>query len=348
VRNPAWYIDIQAVLQEDGGYPHDGRVMDFWQGLSAERVRILHQSRRAKASGFTLVELLVVIAIIGILSGILLPAIQIARETARRMQCQNNLKQLGLAFHSFTSAMHGLPPRRQTKAPYQGWGTFLLAYMEQAGIARNFNMKKNFYDVVNRPYIQLYLPVFICPSAEPGRQIEIIDLNNNPTGSVGAAGDYFAPNSVDAFWWPDPQRTQAANTTECPALLDNGRRPLHQIRDGVSHTLLVAEMAGRPSNWINGRKQPTNAALQYPNWWGPWASYNSSIFKTWSDDGLTPSGFRTVNCNNSWGIYAFHPCGANALFVDSSVHLLGVDLDRDIFAALVTRAGGEMIDGTIY
>ena len=301
-----------------------------------------------KASGFTLVELLVVIAIIGILIGLLLPAIQSARESARRMQCQNNLKQLGLAFHAYTTAWGGLPPRRHTSAPYQGWGPYLLAYLEQAGIAKNYDTKKNFFDPVNQPYIRLPVDSFICPSAERGREIAVIDLGNKPTGAIGAAGDYFAPNSVDAFWWPEPQRTQAANTAECPALLDNGRRPLKQITDGLSHTLLVAEMAGRPSQWIRGRKQSDNSGLQFPNWWGPWASYNSSIFKTWSDDGLTPGGFGTINCNNSWGIYAFHPHGANVLFVDGSVHHLIVGLDRDVFAGLVTRAGKEIIDNTSF
>jgi prepilin-type N-terminal cleavage/methylation domain-containing protein/prepilin-type processing-associated H-X9-DG protein len=298
-----------------------------------------------KAFGFTLVELLVVIAIIGILLGLLMPAIQAARESARRLQCQNNLKQLGLAFHNYANALGGLPPRRHTKVPYQGWGPYLLAYMEQVGIAKNYDVKKNFFDAANQPFIQFPLESFVCPGTERNRMIAIIDLGNNPTGAIGAAGDYFAPNSVDAFWWPDPQRTQAANTTECPALLDNARRPLKQISDGLSRTLLIAEMAGRPSQWILGRKQSDNSGLQYPNWWGPWASYNSSIFKTWSDDGLTPGGFCTVNCNNSWGIYAFHPHGANALFADGAVHQLTVGLDREIFAAIVTRAGKEVFEG---
>jgi len=304
--------------------------------------------RRAKTAGFTLVELLVVIAIVGMLTSIMLPAIQASREAARKLQCQNNLKQLGVGLQNYVTAMNGLPPRRQTKSPYQGWGTFLLAYLEQTGISKNYNIKKDFFDAVNRPYIAQFVPVYICPSAEQGRLIEIIDLNNKPTGSTGAAGDYFAPNSVDAFWWPEPQRSQAANTTECTALLDNGRRRLKQITDGLSNTLLVAEMAGRPSHWILHRRQPDNSGLQYPNWWGPWASYNSSIYKTWSDDGLTPGGYATINCNNSWGIYAFHPHGANALFVDSSVHHLNVGLDRDVFAALVTRAGNDLIDANAY
>ena len=88
--------------------------------------------------------------------------------------------------------------------------------------------------------------------------------------------------------------------------------------------------------------------LRFPVWWGPWASYNSCIYKTWSDDGQTPGGFCTINCNNSWGIYSFHRGGANAVFCDGSVHFLRVGLNRDVFAALVTRSGEETIPGDAF
>ncbi len=152
--------------------------------------------------------------------------------------------------------------------------------------------------------------VFICPSAAPDRRIDIIDQSNNPTGATGAAGDYFAANSVDAYWWPAQRKAAAADTVNCPALLDNAQQRLAKITDGLSNTLLLAEFAGRPDHWILGVKQLTNANLQWANWWGPWASYQGSIFKTWSADGLTPQGPCTINCNNNWGIYAFHPAGA--------------------------------------
>lgn len=301
-----------------------------------------------KRPAFTLIELLVVIAIISLLMALLLPAIQRVREAANRMQCQNNLKQLGLAFHMYVNDYGALPPRRQTTTPFQGWGPLLLPYLEQTGIAKNYDTTKNFYDPVNQPWIKLSLSIFTCPSAEFDRKVNIIDQSNNPTGAVGAAGDYFAPNSVDAYWWPEPRRSQAANTTECPALKDNGRRKLAAIYDGTTHTLLVAEFAGRPDHWIKGQKQPTNAGLQWANWWGPWASYNSSIYRTWSGDGKTPNGPCTINCNNNWGIYAFHPGGANALFCDGGVRFLPVGLDREVFAGIVTRAGGETIDEDSY
>jgi len=303
---------------------------------------------RSNHHGFTLIELLVVIAIIAILIGLLVPAVQRVREAAARTQCANNMKQLGLAFHSYESAQRGLPPRRQTAVPFQGWGTFLLANLEQTGISQKYDITKNFYDPVNQPYIQLPLAVFTCPTAPPGRLVTIVDQANNATGAVGAAGDYFAANSFDAYWWPDPQRTQAADVNLCAALVDNRRQRLTAITDGLSNTLLLGEFAGRPNHWIKGKQQPTNGGLQWANWWGPWSSYNSSIYKTWSADGTTPGGPCTINCNNNWGIYAFHPDGANVLFCDGSVHFVRVGLDREPFAAIVTRSGAEVIDAGAF
>lgn len=296
-----------------------------------------------RRSGFTLIELLVVIAIIGILFGLLLPAVQQVREAARRVQCKNNLKQQGLAFLNFESVHGALPPRRSTKTPKHGWGPYLLGHMEQKPLGDAYDLEQDFYAPDNQPLIKIPLGVFICPSAPGNRLVAIIDQAGNATGAVGAASDYFTPNSVDAYWWPENRRAAAADTTNCTALKDNVKQPLANITDGLSNTLLVAEFAGRPEHWIRGRQQPDNSGLQWANWWGPWAAYNSSIFKTWSADGLTTGGPCTINCNNNWGIYAFHAGGANILLCDGSVHFVSESLDRDIFAGLVTKAGNEVL-----
>jgi prepilin-type N-terminal cleavage/methylation domain-containing protein/prepilin-type processing-associated H-X9-DG protein len=299
--------------------------------------------QRQHRFAFTLIELLVVIAIIAILIGLLLPAVQKIREAAARIQCQNNLKQIGLAALNYESVYKGLPPRCMVNVPYRGWGPILLPYLEQQPLANIYNYNLNFYDPANGPAVSQPVSVYTCPSAPPDRTVPIVDVNANPTGTTGAEGDYFAPNSVDAFWWPAAQYAVASDEDQAPAMAQDVPRPLSYISDGTSNTLLISELAGRPNQWILGVQQPTNANLRFPQWWGPWASYNSCIYKTWSDDGTTPGGFCTINCNNSWGIYAFHTGGANAVFVDGSVHFLAVGLDRDVFAALVTRAGGEVI-----
>ena len=306
--------------------------------------------RQGRFRGFTLIELLVVIAIIGILIGLLLPAVQSAREAARRLTCTNNLKQIGLAVHNFESENGVLPPRCRTSVPYRGWGPIILPYLEEKSLANQYKFNLNFWDLGNAAAVSTPVAVFSCPSAPSGRKVKIITDDDAPvpgivTGSIGAEGDYFAPNSVDAFWLPPAQYALASDELEAPALaVDRGRR-ISEITDGTAYTLLISELAGRPDHWIMGVRQSDNSTLRFPYWWGPWASYNSCVYKTWSDDGQTPGGFCTINCNNSWGIYAFHPSGANALLCDGSVHFLAVGLDRDVFAALVTRAGGEVIDG---
>jgi prepilin-type N-terminal cleavage/methylation domain-containing protein/prepilin-type processing-associated H-X9-DG protein len=306
--------------------------------------------RDVQRRGFTLIELLVVIAIIGILMGLLLPAVQKSREAAHRVSCANNLKQIGLAVLNYENANGVLPPRCQTSTPYRGWGPILLPYIEQGALATMYHYDLDFWDLGNASAVCVPVKVFSCPSASQGRTVAIITDDDAPvvgiaTGSIGAIGDYFAPNSVDAFWLPPAQYALASDELQAPALAVDGGRLLAEISDGTSNTLLISELAGRPDHWIQGAKQPDNSTLRFPNWWGPWASYNSCIYKTWSEDGQTPGGFCTINCNNSWGIYAFHAGGANASFVDGAVHFLAEGLDRDVFAAIVTRAGGEMFDG---
>ncbi len=101
--------------------------------------------------GFTLIELLVTIAIISILMGLLLPAVQAARESTRRLKCQNNLKQVGLGFQNFSSLYGGFPPRRFTATPFHGWAPHLLPFLEQVPIAERYDLKSDFFAPVNRP-----------------------------------------------------------------------------------------------------------------------------------------------------------------------------------------------------
>ncbi len=209
----------------------------------------MQQSRR---TGFTLIELLVVISIIAILIGLLVPAVQKVRSAAARLSCGNNLHQLALAALNYESTNGGLPPRCQVVAPYSGWGTYLLPYIEQDNIAQRYNFNLSFYDPANASAVSIPLKMFACPATPSGNRISpLVDVNGNLTGTMGAEGDYFAPNSVDAFWWPDPQRTNAADEVEAlPKLAGSHHEPAdyRHHRRYVEHAAVLR--TGRPSRLL--------------------------------------------------------------------------------------------------
>ena len=321
--------------------------------------RRLQNNRKA----FTLIELMVVIAIIAMLAALLLPAVQAARATARRSTCANNLRQIGLAMHSFESANKGLPPRRYgpswtPAAPnkgYCGWGAVILPYLELKNIQRLYQYDYNFYDTQNAEAIAKGIAVYSCPATQPNRSMTVCDPTQTITGT-GIAGDYFAPNSVSAWWFPDSATNTAYSANTETAMADNRCKALSEITDGLSCTLLVTEQAGRPDWYILGAKQLATATTpnkvtatingtQYsqsnPAWWGCWASYQVFSVWTYADDGITQNGNNTINMNNSQGIYSFHSGGANSVFCDGSIHFLAVGMAPQVLGAIITaRSGG--------
>jgi len=157
------------------------------------------QVDQRRGDAFTLIELLVVIAIIVVLIGLLLPAAQKVREAANRIQCANNLKNVGLALHNFENT-HGRFPPGSVQGPYRlagvpnnsthGWGPFLLPYLEQQTLANQYHWDKDFYDPVNQPVLTLHLKILQCPSAEPDRFVTSNDYGNWSYGGKGACTDY--------------------------------------------------------------------------------------------------------------------------------------------------------------
>lgn len=235
-----------------------------------------------RVRGFTLVELLVVIAIIGVLISLLLPAIQSARESGRRTQCSNNMKQLMLAFLNHNTAMKGLPPCRTTTTGMQhGWMVNLLPYFEEKGLSANYRFDLNFFDADNQGVVDTTMKIAQCPST-PNDSREIpLGLGTTMYGTNGYAGDYFVThllNTTSANAAGFACAPACASADIKPVLFaqngeENQLHPMRKITDGTSHTILIHEQAGRSDYWIQGAKQASNSALTNVNWWGAWASY---------------------------------------------------------------------------
>ncbi len=219
---------------------------------------------RSVRIGFTLVELLVVIAIIGILVGLLLPAVQAARESARRMQCTNNLKQIALAMHNFESARKGFPMAPynpsfawMTNKPWKqpvGWPVQILPYLEQGSVETRYNKDEVWSGTVNANIIQTRIPSFACPSTPGGDDATARQIPAN-RGALDYI-TFFRVDPANTFVTPLPPVDQTGE-----GILGRGVfRRFGDITDGSSNTILVVEDAGRNNVYIKAsstlRPQP--------------------------------------------------------------------------------------------
>jgi prepilin-type N-terminal cleavage/methylation domain-containing protein/prepilin-type processing-associated H-X9-DG protein len=281
---------------------------------------------------FTLVELLVVIAIIGILTSLLLPAIQSARESARRMTCSNNLKQIGLALHLYNDSFHKLPAGwtsydPQTHLPYPlgepgwGWASRILPYMELNSLAKNgihYNLPLS--DPTNKVARLTAIAEFRCPS-DPTVQT-FVDPDD-PAQIEMAVGNYVGvfgtQNIHECEDMPVGQQCVSNGV-----FFHNSTVTFKDIKDGLSHTFAVGErtMALGPSTWVGA---PANDGC------GPGMVLGTAAY--------TPNSRQDDIHNFS----SRHPTGTNFATVDGSVRFISQDLDDQLFRALCTRAAGDSI-----
>jgi prepilin-type N-terminal cleavage/methylation domain-containing protein len=271
--------------------------------------------------GFTLIELLVVIAIIAILIALLLPAVQQAREAARRTQCRNNLHQLGLALHNYHDTHNTFPMGKGhdtglgATSLHISWATSILPFVDEAALYNAYNHGRNFDTADNTTVTGSYLAQFWCPS----------DATQPMAGSQ--MGTCYAGN----------QGQCGVGSYNCTTgiLYERSRTRIRDIRDGTSQTVLVGECNSPSPNVTEPRRV---FAGRY--------SYNCRV------TGVPMNSYPTTGSGHAFPIPAdfgsFHEGGAFFLFGDGQVRFLSENMDQTTFSALGTRAGNELVDDEDY
>lgn len=281
---------------------------------------------------FTLVELLVVIAIIGILVSLLLPAVQAAREAARRMSCYNNLKQIGLALHNYHDTHKSLPmgwigvdpATRQPHAlgqPGWGWAARVLPFLEQANTENLLNGDLPITDPSNQPARDTHLALYRCPS--DANSEEFFDITGSmPTvripvaNYVGMAGTQELENCE-----PMPIGTQCQTDG---IFYHNSSTSFRDIIDGLSSTFMAGER---------------NSKIDNSTWVGsiPGADEGFERFL-----GIADHAPNTVGAHLD-DLSSYHPAGTNFVIADGSVRLITETIDLTVYQALATIRGGEPV-----
>lgn len=329
---------------------------------------IVNQPRSGRrARGFTLIELLVVIAIIAILVALLLPAVQQAREAARKTQCRNNLKQIGLAVHNYldvsTIFVKGGPgislpdaavvnPSATTQKTwatttrYASWGTLLLPYLDQGNLYNAWDMNRWYSEPANRALAQTRIPVYICPT-NPGAN-SLKPNGDNPTSTILYGRNDYAGNWGERGLRCFPLTNCANNYAEQNDTSSGGRGPMRlltesavriqDILDGTTNTIFIGEAPNAIFGEWAGHKNlmdqsaPLNGIMSaHPEW--------SSCLASGT---ISPVG--SLGCDTGHqDFHSYHTGGAFFLFCDGGVRWVSQSIDEQVFAALLSRRGNEVV-----
>jgi prepilin-type processing-associated H-X9-DG protein len=326
------------------------------------------------------VELLVVIAVIGVLIALLLPAVQAAREAARRMSCSNNVRQLAVAMHNFESAQGKFPPQLMIGRNQYRWSAQarLLPYIEQSGLASGFNFNQDYHNVyLNGLLLKAQrVPTLLCPS----------EVRDEPRGEGDQLTDYPLNYGVNCGVWKvyDP-RDQSGGAG---AFFPNSGLAASSFSDGLSNTLMLAEVKAWQPYYRDGKQSdplPPNTAQELCGRASGSAFKPDTGHTEWIDGRVHQSGFTAafppnsaVTCEeggeaydvdfNSWRVRGWEPTAptshlsqtdvtyaavtarsyhsggvVNVAMMDGSVQAISSDIDLPVWRANATRAGDEIV-----
>lgn len=278
------------------------------------------QIRAAARTGMTLIELLVVVAIIGMLVALVLPAVQMARETARRAQCQSNLRQLGIAMALHANARGSFPigcigGRQSADKRCISWNVHLLPYLEHATLWSSFDFDVPSYDAANKSVCKIEISEFLCPSTDRS------EPSSEFSAWIGAAftdyGGIYGLEGVGRNRPADePASPQTLRNDSLGIMLYEAAVAPKEVVDGLSKTACIAESKIRRHanlmEWVNGL----------------------NIF---AQEQSTP--VNGVGLENEIG--SPHPGGASLAFCDGHVEFITESIEQPVLNALLTKAGGE-------
>jgi prepilin-type N-terminal cleavage/methylation domain-containing protein len=336
------------------------------------------QASQKSRCGFTLVELLVVIAIIGVLVALLLPAIQAAREAARRSQCMNNMRQLGLAALNYESSKGTLPPSH-TRIPDHFVFAFIAPYFEQGALFAKYNFEKNWNDdnpatspSTNLKLSRIEIPTLHCPTAPSAGHLRLPNatdysicdkfveatkkklLSTTPPrikdrGPLLTVNGFVQNEETGAMepyngsFWPSMlgQALVAPTSTGRPVAAPV---KLKEVIDGTSNSFMFFEQAGVPDRYDQYGNMMLDAngnpmRAQSESW----ADHKTGF--DWGH-GLDPCGYKPFNCHNGDEIYGFHNGGAMFTMGDASTKLFQDTMDLEVFTSLFTRNGEDTVDAS--
>jgi prepilin-type processing-associated H-X9-DG protein/prepilin-type N-terminal cleavage/methylation domain-containing protein len=308
---------------------------------------------RCAGLGFTLIELLVVIAIIAVLIGLLLPAVQSAREAARRVQCANNLKQIGLAMHNYHLSVDVFPPGYVSSTndgtlggveigPGWGWGTMILPQLEQRPLFSAINFSVQIIAPSSDTIRQSSLSVFLCPSSTGNSGPVVLFPFGSTSGAMPVVNDLSPGQYVASAGQFDPGDSAANNNG---LFYRNSRIGERDVSDGLSQTLMVGERSRNVADatWVGAI--PATQGCTNLNW--PIRDCEPANVMVLAHTGPSPvqawvdvPNYKGAGADDFWSL---HPGGCNFLFCDGSVRFVKETVNPRVFTALSTRAGGEAL-----
>jgi prepilin-type N-terminal cleavage/methylation domain-containing protein/prepilin-type processing-associated H-X9-DG protein len=319
-------------------------------------------SRRQTSAGFTLIELLVVIAIIAVLISLLLPAVQSAREAARRAQCLNNMKQIGVALHTYHEIHNTFPPgyvsyfRRDGGdegtaeddiGPGWGWASQILPQMEQTAVHNAINFSLSMTYAANETAQLTRISSYLCPSDFTPNRVPVRDETNTQTIYTVGTSNYVGVYGIGEIG----EAPGRGNGT----FFRNSRVGVGQMTDGSSNTIVVGERSHNLSyvTWtgraIGGWLFTTSSFEGGTNKFvpDPEESFCMILGPIEIEEGESP---RTPNrpAAHVEDYWSRHPGGVNFLFGDGSVRFVKDSINEFVYAGLATRNGGEVISADSY